>query len=152
MQSDGVTADRNSYFFTVSACSRRGEGRTAQKLLAEMRAGEAEGGPAPDLLLFAVVVKACAKGKWWRQALLLLDEMSAAGGECGCVWVVAPVFWLRFFRSGSCERHRYCSTCSKTRSATRWYCLASLRRLGASPRGTGSVFLAYSVAKPWFSC
>lgn len=88
MQRDGVAADRNSYFFAVSACSRRGEARTAQELLAEMRAAQAEGGPAPDLLLYAVAVKACAGGRSWRQALCLLEEMSTAGGE------VAPTVYF----------------------------------------------------------
>ena len=79
-----MAADRNSYFFAVSACSRRGEARTALELLAEMTSGQDKGGgggPSPDLLLYAVTVKACAGGKAWRQALGLLDEMSAAGGE-----------------------------------------------------------------------
>lgn len=81
MQRDGVAADRNSYFFAVSACSRGGEATTAQELLAEMTAAQAEGGPAPDLLLYAVTAKACAGGRSWRQAFRLLEEMSAAGGE-----------------------------------------------------------------------
>eukprot|EP00903_Cladosiphon_okamuranus_P008706 g8340.t1 len=102
MQSDGVKPDRGSYFFVMSACSRRGEARTALALLKEMRAhhrrhtqrlyasemGKGEevevgaggvGPPAPDLLVYAVVMKACAWGKLWRQALRLLDEMSAEG-------------------------------------------------------------------------
>ena len=111
MQSDGVKPDRDSYFFVMSACSRRGEARTALALLKEMRSaaahntrqtqtqtqallgpagssGEGGGGgervgppPVPDLLVYAVVVKACAWGKLWRQAVRLLDEMSAEGGE-----------------------------------------------------------------------
>ncbi|CAN0528455.1 unnamed protein product [Ectocarpus sp. 8 AP-2014] len=107
MQSDGVDPDRDSYFFVMSACSKRGEAKTALALLAEMearrqqqqqqqqqqRAGGGSGGygevkdengaPAPDLLLYAVVMKACAWGKRWQQAIRLLDDMSAAGGECG---------------------------------------------------------------------
>ncbi len=106
MQADGVKPDRDSYFLVMSACSKRGEARTALALLAEMTAGhhqgqmlEAGGGgrgrggdgegegvggelaPAPDLLVYGVVVKACAWGRRWRQAIRLLDEMSAAGGE-----------------------------------------------------------------------
>lgn len=81
MLADGVAADRNSYFFVVSACSRRGEARTAQKILSEMRAEQANGGPKPDLLLYSVVIKACAGGKAWRQAWRLLDEMVTSGGE-----------------------------------------------------------------------
>lgn len=103
MQSDGVDPDRDSYFFVMSACSKRGEAKTALALLAEMKArrqqqqqqragggaggsGEEEdedGALAPDLLLYAVVMKACAWGKRWQQAVRLLDDMSAAGGECG---------------------------------------------------------------------
>lgn len=81
MQTDGVSANRNSYFFVISACSRRGEARTALEILAEMRTGQEKGGPVPDLLLYAVAIKACAGGGFWRQALRLLGEMSAAGGE-----------------------------------------------------------------------
>lgn len=76
-----MAADRNSYFFAVSACSRRGEARTAQQLIDEMREAQAGGGPAPDLLLYAVAVKACAGSRSWWQALRLLEEMSVAGGE-----------------------------------------------------------------------
>ncbi|CAM9219017.1 unnamed protein product, partial [Scytosiphon promiscuus] len=99
MQSDGVKPDRDSFFFVMSACSKHGEAKTALALLAEMtaahrqqpkkkrrrQAGGVVGGsdegvtPAPDLLLYAVAIKACAWGKRWRQALRLLDEMTAAG-------------------------------------------------------------------------
>lgn len=111
MRADGVVADRNSYFFAVSACSRRGEARTALELLAEMTAGQAKeggragggggggGGPAPDLLLYAVTVKACAGGKSWRQALRVLDEMSAAGGEFLLLLLVVMALVLFLFRS-----------------------------------------------------
>ncbi|CAN0490517.1 unnamed protein product, partial [Hapterophycus canaliculatus] len=82
MQSDGVKPDRDSFFFVVSACSKRGEAKTALMLLNEMTqtegaVGEDDEGesPAPDLLLYAVVMKACAWGKRWRQALRLLEEM-----------------------------------------------------------------------------
>lgn len=81
MQADGVAADRNSYFFAISACSRRGQARTALELLAEIKASRGEGGPAPDLLLYAVAIKACAGGRLWQEALDLLDEMDADGGE-----------------------------------------------------------------------
>lgn len=81
MQKDGVAPDRNSYFFVISACSRRGEARTALNLLAEMRRGQANGGPMLDLLLYGVAIKACAGGGYWRQALGLLEEMESAGGE-----------------------------------------------------------------------
>lgn len=113
MQRDGVAADRNSYFFAVSACSRRGEARTAQELLAEMRAAQAEGGPAPDLLLYAVAVKACAGGRSWRQALHLLEEMSTAGGES------APtVFSIHSSSPLLCCIGRACPACGVCVSAT----------------------------------
>ncbi|CAM9887318.1 unnamed protein product, partial [Ectocarpus fasciculatus] len=99
MQSDGVDPDRDSYFFVMSACSKRGEAKTALALLSEMKAGrqqqqqqraggggggsgdeeDEDGAPVPDLLLYAVVMKACAWGKRWQQAVRLLDDMSGAG-------------------------------------------------------------------------
>lgn len=81
MQQDQVPPDRNSYFFVISACSQTGEARTALKLLGEMRQGQVSGGPEPDLLLYGVVIKACAGGRLWRQALQILEEMELAGGE-----------------------------------------------------------------------
>lgn len=81
MQADGVVADRNSYFYAISACSRHGQARAAQMLLQEMREREATGGPPPDLMLYAVAIKACAGGKSWRHALRLLEEMRSIGGE-----------------------------------------------------------------------
>lgn len=98
MQTDRVAPDRNSYFFVISACSRRGEASTAVELVGEMQRGQAGGGPVPDLLLFSVAIKACAYGRRWQQAVRLLGDMESAGGEAEAA---SPIGWGFGRRAGS---------------------------------------------------